>query len=38
MSFRARVFGLVLLVAVIAIGATAWLTFKLATRQIEESQ
>ncbi|WP_238009044.1 ATP-binding protein [Dactylosporangium sp. AC04546] len=38
MSFRARVFGLVLLVAVIAIGATAWLTFKLATRQIDESQ
>ncbi|GGM69148.1 sensor histidine kinase [Dactylosporangium sucinum] len=38
MSFRARLFGLVLLVAVIAIGATAWLTFKLATRQIDESQ
>ncbi|MET7398969.1 ATP-binding protein [Dactylosporangium sp. NPDC005572] len=38
MSFRARVFGLVLLVAVIAVGATAWLTFKLATRQIDESQ
>ncbi|GAA2639950.1 HAMP domain-containing sensor histidine kinase [Dactylosporangium fulvum] len=38
MSFRVRVFVLVLLVAVAAIGATAWLTFGLASRQIADSQ
>ncbi|MEV0130869.1 ATP-binding protein [Dactylosporangium sp. NPDC050688] len=38
MSFRVRVFGLVLLVAVTAIGVTAWLSVRLTARQIAESQ
>jgi two-component system sensor histidine kinase BaeS len=38
MSFRFRVFGLVLLVAVIAIGVTAWLSIRLTTLEIAESQ
>ncbi len=38
MSFRFRVFGLVLLIAFAAIGATAWLSIRLTTRQIEQSQ
>lgn len=38
MSFRLRVFLLVLVVAVSAIGATAWLTLSLATRQVERDQ
>ena len=38
MSFSFRVFGLVLLVAVIAIGVTAWLSIKLTTQQILDSQ
>ena len=38
MSFRFRVFGLVLLVAVIAIGVTAWLSIRLTALQIAESQ
>jgi two-component system, OmpR family, sensor histidine kinase BaeS len=38
MNFRIRVFGLVLLVAVTAIGVTAWLSIKLTTAQILDSQ
>ena len=38
MTFRARIFGLILLVAVVAIGATAWLSFKLTAQQIQHSQ
>lgn len=37
MSFRLRVLALVMLVAVTAIGATAWLTLRQASRQITES-
>ncbi|MGI5184691.1 sensor histidine kinase [Dactylosporangium sp. CA-152071] len=38
MSFRFRVFGLVLLVAVIAIGVTAWLSIRLTALEIAQSQ
>ncbi|GAA2485439.1 sensor histidine kinase [Winogradskya humida] len=38
MSFRLRIFMLVIGVAVTAIGATAWLTLSLASRQYENSQ
>ena len=37
MSFRLRVFLLVMLVAVTAIGATAWLTLSLASKQISDA-
>ncbi|GAA4715160.1 sensor histidine kinase [Phytohabitans rumicis] len=37
MSFRLRVLALVMLVAVTAIGATAWLTLRQASQQITES-
>ena len=37
MSFRLRVFLLVMLVAVTAIGATAWLTLSLASKQIRDA-
>jgi two-component system sensor histidine kinase BaeS len=37
-SFRIRVFGLVLLVAVTAIGVTAWLSVRLTAQQIADSQ
>ncbi|MBT2438816.1 HAMP domain-containing protein [Streptomyces sp. ISL-36] len=37
MSFRVRVFALILLVAVAATAATAWLTLRQATRQVQES-
>lgn len=37
MSFRLRVFLLVMLVAVTAVGATAWLTLSLASKQIQEA-
>jgi two-component system sensor histidine kinase BaeS len=37
-SFRLKLFGLVLLVAISAIGATAWLSLKLTARQIEHTQ
>lgn len=38
MSFRLRIFLLVMVVAVTAIGATAWLTLSLTSREINESQ
>ena len=38
MSFRLRIFVLVMVVALTAIGATAWLTLSLASRQVERSQ
>ena len=38
MSFRLRIFMLVLLVAVSAIGATAWLTLSLTQREVVRSQ
>ena len=38
MTFRLRVFALVMLIAVTAIGATAWLTLSLTARAIGESQ
>ncbi|MGI5242570.1 sensor histidine kinase [Dactylosporangium sp. CA-139066] len=38
MSFRARIFVLILVVALAAIGATAWLSFRLTARQIADSQ
>ncbi|MET7420267.1 ATP-binding protein [Dactylosporangium sp. NPDC005555] len=38
MSFRFRVFGLVLLIAVIAVGVTAWLSVRLTALQIADSQ
>ncbi|MEV6932644.1 ATP-binding protein [Dactylosporangium sp. NPDC051485] len=38
MSFRLRIFCLILVVAVAAIGATAWLSFRLTARQISASQ
>lgn len=38
MSFRVRVFALVLLVAMTAIGVTAWLSVRLTAQQIAESQ
>ncbi|MCW6003164.1 HAMP domain-containing protein [Micromonospora sp. CPCC 205371] len=37
MSFRLRVLGLVMLVALTAIGATAWLTLRQASEQLTES-
>ncbi|MET9434709.1 ATP-binding protein [Streptomyces sp. NPDC006551] len=37
MSFRIRVLALILLVAVAATAATAWLTLRQATRQVQES-
>ncbi|MBO0514733.1 sensor histidine kinase [Streptomyces beijiangensis] len=37
MSFRLRVFGLLLLLALVATGATAWLTLRQANRQVQES-
>ncbi|MBU2666103.1 HAMP domain-containing protein [Actinoplanes bogorensis] len=37
MSFRVRIFVLVMLVAVTAIGATAWLTLNLASRQVHDT-
>jgi two-component system sensor histidine kinase BaeS len=37
-SFRLRIFLLVMVVAVTAIGATAWLTLSLTSREINESQ
>ncbi|MEU1468373.1 HAMP domain-containing sensor histidine kinase [Streptomyces sp. NPDC005761] len=37
MTFRLRALGLLLLVAVVATVATAWLTLRLATGQVEES-
>ncbi|MFE5487310.1 sensor histidine kinase [Streptomyces sp. NPDC056527] len=37
MSFRIRVFALILLVAVVATAATAWLTLAQVTRQVRES-
>ncbi|MFF9274208.1 ATP-binding protein [Streptomyces griseosporeus] len=37
MSFRLRVFGLLALVALVATGATAWLTLAQAERQVRES-
>ncbi|MFF9626690.1 ATP-binding protein [Streptomyces griseosporeus] len=37
MSFRLRVFGLLALVALVATGATAWLTLRQAERQVRES-
>ncbi|MEV4705192.1 ATP-binding protein [Actinoplanes sp. NPDC049316] len=37
-SFRLRVFLLVMVVAVSAIGATAWLTLSLTSREVERSQ
>ena len=37
MSFRLRVFLLVMLVAITAIGATAWLTLSLASKQISDA-
>jgi two-component system sensor histidine kinase BaeS len=37
LSFRLRVLGLVMLVAITAIGATAWLTLRQASEQITES-
>ncbi|WP_250030760.1 sensor histidine kinase [Paractinoplanes maris] len=37
MSFRLRIFVLVLLVAVSAIGATAWLTLNLTSREVAEA-
>jgi two-component system sensor histidine kinase BaeS len=37
-SFRARIFALILVVAVAAIGATAYLSFRLTARQISDSQ
>ncbi|BCJ49246.1 two-component sensor histidine kinase [Actinoplanes sp. NBRC 14428] len=38
MSFRLRIFMLVMIVAVTAIGATAWLTLSLTSREVERSQ
>ncbi|WP_067499934.1 cell wall metabolism sensor histidine kinase WalK [Actinoplanes sp. TFC3] len=38
MSFRLRIFMLVMVVAVTAIGATAWLTLSLTSREYESSQ
>jgi len=38
MSFRTRVFALVLLVSVVAIGSTAWLTLQLVSLQISRAQ
>ena len=38
MSFRLRIFLLVMVVAVTAIGATAWLTLSLTSREFTESQ
>ena len=38
MSFRFRVFGLVLLIAVTAVGLTAWLSVRLAAAQFAEAQ
>ncbi|MFD0576659.1 hypothetical protein [Dactylosporangium darangshiense] len=38
MSFRARIFALILVVAVAAIGTTAYLSFRLTARQISDSQ
>jgi two-component system sensor histidine kinase BaeS len=38
LSFRLRIFMLVIVVALTAIGATAWLTLSLASRVLEQSQ
>lgn len=38
MSFRLRIFALVVLVALTAIGATAWLTLSLTSREIAQSE
>ena len=38
MSFRLRIFMLVMVVALTAIVATAWLTLSLAARALEQSQ
>ena len=38
MSFRLRIFMLVMVVTLTAIGATAWLTLNLASRALEQSQ
>ena len=38
MSFRLRIFMLVMIVAVTAIGATAWLTLSLTSREVRRSQ
>jgi two-component system sensor histidine kinase BaeS len=38
MSFRLRIFLLVMVVAVTAIGATAWLTLSLTSRAFNEAQ
>ena len=37
MSFRVRIFALVILVAVTAIGATAWLTLQLTSKQVHDT-
>ena len=36
-SFRLRIFLLVMIVAVTAIGATAWLTLSLTSREVDRS-
>ncbi|GLY97827.1 ATP-binding protein [Actinoplanes sp. NBRC 103695] len=38
MSFRLRIFALVVLIALTAIGATAWLTLSLTSREIAQSE